>query len=82
VGPIHIYTQEPVLVVGTRGDPATPFAWAQSLTTELGTARLVAVDDATHTASLNGNPCLDAILTRYLVDLTAPTSGTSCPATG
>ena len=34
----------------------------ESLTTELGTARLVAVDDTTHTASLNGNPCLDAIL--------------------
>ena len=46
VGPIGIRTQEPVLVVGTRGDPATPFAWAESLATELGTARLVAVDDA------------------------------------
>jgi len=82
VGPIAIRTQVPVLVVGTRGDPATPFAWAESLTAELGTARLVAVDDATHTASLNGNTCLDAILTRYLVDLVAPVSGTSCPATG
>jgi pimeloyl-ACP methyl ester carboxylesterase len=82
VGPVHIQTREPVLVVGTRGDPATPFAWAESLTTELGTARLVAVDDSTHTASLNGNSCLDTILTRYLVDLTAPVSGTACPATG
>ena len=69
-------------MVGTRGDPATPFSWAESLTNQLGTARLVAVDDSTHTASLNGNRCLDAILVRYLVDLVPPASGTACGATG
>ena len=82
VGPVHATTKVPVLVVGTRGDPATPFAWAQSLTTELGSARLVAVDDSTHTASLNGNGCLDGILERYLVDLDPPVSGTACGPTG
>jgi pimeloyl-ACP methyl ester carboxylesterase len=78
VGPVRAATAVPILVVGTRGDPATPFAWAQSLTAELGTARLVAVDDSTHTASLNGNRCLDGVLERYLVDLVAPSPGTSC----
>ncbi len=82
VGPVHAQTQVPLLVVGTRGDPATPFSWAESLTNQLGTARLVAVDDSTHTASLNGNRCLDAILVRYLVDLVPPASGTACGATG
>jgi pimeloyl-ACP methyl ester carboxylesterase len=82
VGPIRVDTKVPVLVVGTRGDPATPFAWAQSLTTELGTARLVAVDDSTHTATLNGNPCLDGIVEPYLVDLASPVSGTECRGDG
>ncbi len=73
-------TAPPIVVVGTRGDPATPIAWARGLATQLGSGRLVTVDDTTHTASLNGNPCLDAVLVRYLVDLEAPDSGTSCAA--
>ncbi len=73
-------TAPPIVVVGTRGDPATPIAWARGLATQLGSGRLVTVDDTTHTASLNGNPCLDAILVRYLVALQAPVSGTSCSA--
>ncbi|MEO6470021.1 MAG: alpha/beta hydrolase [Acidimicrobiia bacterium] len=71
-------TAPPIVVVGTRGDPATPIAWARSLSTQLGNGRLVTVDDTTHTASLNGNACLDAILVRYLVDLQPPEDGTSC----
>jgi pimeloyl-ACP methyl ester carboxylesterase len=78
--PVHAATTNPLLVIGTRGDPATPFAWAESLATELGNARLVAVDDTTHTASLNGIPCVDAIVAAYLVDLKAPVSGTACAA--
>ena len=72
-------TAPPIVVVGTRGDPATPIAWARGLATQLGSGRLVTVDDTTHTASLNGNPCLDAILVRYLVDLQVPDRGTACP---
>ena len=80
-GPISFSapTAPPIVVVGTRGDPATPVAWARSLATQLGSGRLVTVDDTTHTASLNGNSCLDAILVRYLVNLQAPKTGTSCP---
>jgi pimeloyl-ACP methyl ester carboxylesterase len=82
VGPVSAHSEVPILVVGTRGDPATPFAWAESLTAQLGTARLVAVDDSTHTASLNGNACLDGILVRYLVDLAPPAAGAACGPTG
>ena len=67
-----------VVVVGTRGDPATPIAWARGLAAQLGSGRLVTVDDTTHTASLNGNECLDSILIRYLLDLDTPPPGASC----
>ncbi len=70
----------PIAVVGTTGDPATPFAWSESLARQLGSGRLVAVTGSTHTASLNGNPCLEGILTRYFVDRDAPASGTRCGA--
>ncbi|MGZ4678508.1 MAG: alpha/beta hydrolase [Acidimicrobiia bacterium] len=77
-GPVRAPTTDPILVIGTKGDPATPFAWAGSLAAELGNARLVAVEDATHTATLNGNSCVDGIVTRYLVDLALPAPGTDC----
>jgi hypothetical protein len=66
------------VVVGTTGDPATPVSWAEGLARQLRSGRLVTVAGTTHTASLNGDRCLDAILTRYLVDLVAPKSGTIC----
>lgn len=78
VGPVAAATTAPIVVVGTRGDPATPFSWARSLATELGNARLVAFDGTTHTATLNGSPCLDRVITRYLVDGRAPADGTTC----
>lgn len=71
-------TAPPIVVVGTRGDPATPIAWAEGLAAQFGNGRLVSVDDTTHTASLNGNRCLDAILIRYFVDLEAPKTAGNC----
>ncbi len=73
-------TAPPIVVVGTTGDPATPVAWAQSLASELGSGRLVTVEGTTHTSSLDGNPCLDRVLERYLVDLDVPAAGLRCPA--
>jgi pimeloyl-ACP methyl ester carboxylesterase len=73
-------TAPPIVVVGTTGDPATPVAWADGLAKELGSGRLVTVDGTAHTSSLDGNPCLDRILERYLVDDQAPAAGARCPA--
>jgi pimeloyl-ACP methyl ester carboxylesterase len=73
-------TAPPILVVGTTGDPATPVAWADSLARELGSGRLVTVEGTGHTSSLDGNPCLDRILERYLVADRAPATGARCPA--
>jgi TAP-like protein len=73
-------TAAPIVVIGTTGDPATPVAWADGLARELGSGRLVTVEGTAHTSSLDGNPCLDRILVRYLVDDRAPASGARCPA--
>jgi pimeloyl-ACP methyl ester carboxylesterase len=73
-------TAPPIVVVGTTGDPATPVAWADGLARELGSGRLVTVEGTGHTSSLEGNPCLDRILERYLVDDRPPAAGTRCPA--
>lgn len=78
--PVRAPTAPPIVVVGTTGDPATPVAWADGLARELGSGRLVTVDGTGHTSSLEGNPCLDRILERYLIDDRAPATGARCPA--
>jgi pimeloyl-ACP methyl ester carboxylesterase len=78
--PVRAPTAPPIVVVGTTGDPATPVAWADGLARELGSGRLVTVEGTAHTSSLDGNPCLDRILERYLVDDRAPATGARCPA--
>ncbi len=70
----------PIVVVGTTGDPATPIAWAESLTRELGSARLVTVEGTSHTSSLSANPCLDDALVAYVVRLRPPAPDLHCPA--
>jgi len=72
-------TEQPILVLGTRNDPATPLAWAKGLAAEIGpSARLVVAKGSRHTAFLAGNGCVDRIVLRYLVDESAPKSKRTC----
>lgn len=70
--PIRAPGTPPILVVGTRGDPATPFAWARSLAKQLDAGVLVSAPGAQHTAFGLGIDCVDDAVVRYLVDRKAP----------
>jgi pimeloyl-ACP methyl ester carboxylesterase len=70
----------PILVVGTLGDPATPYEWSEEMTAALGSARLLTYEGDGHTAFLRGGPCVDDAVTAYLIDGTLPAEGTRCPA--
>jgi len=67
-----------VLVVGTLGDPATPYAWAKQMTAALESAVLLTYEGDGHTAFLRGGPCVDNAVVTYLVKLTVPKMGTRC----
>ncbi len=67
----------PVLVVGTTGDPVTPYAWAVALAGELTGAVLLTWRGASHVASFY-SPCVRAASAAYLVSGTLPASGTTC----
>jgi pimeloyl-ACP methyl ester carboxylesterase len=67
----------PTLVVSVTGDPATPYQAGVDLAVALG-GRLVSVEGNQHTASLEGNACIDDVVTAYLVDLTVPAGQTNC----
>jgi TAP-like protein len=68
---------QPIVIVGTTGDPATPYAWAQALAKELRSAVLVTHEGEGHTAYLT-NSCVEAAVDAYLVALTVPKDGSVC----
>ena len=67
----------PILVIGTTGDPATPYEWAVELADLLSSGVLYTVEADGHTAFLSV-PCVDDVVVDYLVDLELPGDGSSC----
>ncbi len=74
----HPVGAPPIVVIGNTDDPATPLAWAQGLTKELGSAVLVTVKSAQHTAFGSGNGCVDRAVNAYLLQRVPPKVGTRC----
>jgi pimeloyl-ACP methyl ester carboxylesterase len=71
---------DPVLVVGSVGDPSTPYSGAVALAATLDNARLLTEGGgpgATHTSFFD-NACIRAKVIDYLVSLTLPRPGARC----
>ncbi|MER5355495.1 alpha/beta hydrolase [Kitasatospora sp. NPDC002551] len=68
----------PILVVGSTGDPATPYAAAESLAKGFANATLLTRVGEGHGAFGQGNGCIDAAYAAYLTDGTMPAAGTKC----
>jgi pimeloyl-ACP methyl ester carboxylesterase len=77
-GPIHASGAAPILVVGTTGDPATPYEWAVALADQLDSGVLVTYDGEGHTAYNKSNDCVNGAVERYLIDGTVPESDPKC----
>ena len=67
----------PIVVVGTTGDPATPYAWAEALAEELDSGVLVTREGESHTAYLTSS-CVQRAVDEYLLELTVPKAGLTC----
>lgn len=68
----------PILVIGTTGDPATPYAWAQALASQLESGVLVTWKGEGHTAYGHANSCLVSAVDDYFLDGKVPANGTTC----
>jgi pimeloyl-ACP methyl ester carboxylesterase len=75
--PIEVRDLPPLLVISTTGDPATPYQSGVNLAKQLN-GSLLTFDGTQHTVALQGNQCVDDIVTRYLVDLTVPPPDSRC----
>ncbi|MEV0198645.1 alpha/beta hydrolase [Nonomuraea sp. NPDC050691] len=70
----------PIMVVGAKGDPATPYRWAVSLTARLKTGSLLTYEGEGHGAYLSGSACVAQHVNTYLLTGKLPARDTSCPA--
>lgn len=67
----------PVMVVSTTNDPATPYRAGVELARQLDGV-LVTFEGTQHTVVLDGEPCIDDVAIRYLVDLEVPAEDPHC----
>jgi pimeloyl-ACP methyl ester carboxylesterase len=69
----------PIVVIGTEGDPATPLAGAVDMAGDLDSGVLLTWLGEGHTAYPKTG-CVTSAVNAYLIDLTVPAEGLTCPA--
>lgn len=75
---LHASGAAPILVVGTTGDPATPYEWSVRLAEQLESAELLTWEGEGHTAYGRAGRCVDEVVERYLLEGVLPEGGASC----
>ena len=75
---IHAHGAAPILVVGTTGDPATPYAWSKSLAEQLDSGQLLTWEGNGHTAYGGDASCVNDAVDAYLISGTMPKKGLTC----
>jgi pimeloyl-ACP methyl ester carboxylesterase len=75
--PVRAAGAPPIVVVGSTGDPATPYPWAVSLAKELESGVLITRKGEGHTG-YHASQCVQANVDAYLLDLKVPKDGLSC----
>ena len=75
---IHARGAAPILVVGTTGDPATPYAWSKSLAEQLDSGQLLTWEGNGHTAYGGDASCVNDAVDAYLISGTMPKEGLTC----
>lgn len=77
--PVRAEGAAPILVVGTTGDPATPYRWAVSLAEQLESGVLVTYHGEGHTA-YGEDACVDAVIEDYFLTGAVPATDPQCAA--
>jgi pimeloyl-ACP methyl ester carboxylesterase len=67
-----------ILVIGTTGDPATPYRWAKSLAAQLEGGHLVTYNGEGHTAYNKSNSCVNDAVDGFLLRGKVPATDPNC----
>lgn len=79
-GPVRGAGAAPVVIIGTTGDPATPYNWSESLAQQLENAVLLTYVGEGHLAYDEGNPCINDPVDTYFLTGVVPEDGLRCVA--
>ncbi|MFD4506539.1 alpha/beta hydrolase [Streptomyces sp. NPDC058457] len=71
-----------MLLVGTRGDPATPYSWTVKTAKRLGPSAVVLDNRGDGHTGYTSSRCVRAKVDDFLLYGTLPADGSSCPADG
>ncbi len=75
--PVTAAGADPILVIGTTGDPATPLRWAESLASQLESGLLLTYEGEGHTA-YGESACVNDIVEQYFLTGAVPAEGARC----
>jgi pimeloyl-ACP methyl ester carboxylesterase len=68
----------PLLIIGTTRDPATPYHWAQGLHKDLLNSTLITLNGDGHTGANRGSSCVDKAMNNYLLTGESPAHDITC----
>jgi pimeloyl-ACP methyl ester carboxylesterase len=77
-GPVRGVGAAPVVILGTTGDPATPYNWAVSLNDQLENSVLLTLVGEGHLAYDENDPCINEPVDNYFVTGEIPEDGLRC----
>ncbi|MGQ0625617.1 MAG: alpha/beta hydrolase [Sporichthyaceae bacterium] len=77
-GPVRAAGADPILVIGTTRDPATPYEWAVALAEQLESGVLLTHVGDGHTVYGDGKACIDDAVENYLLRGKPPKDGVRC----
>ena len=75
---VHAPGSPAIVVIGSTGDPATPYVWARAVASELEHGVLLTRNGDGHTG-YQASKCIRTYIDAYLVSMTVPAAGTTCP---
>lgn len=76
--PISAAGAEPIVVIGTTGDPATPYDWSVALADQLESGVLITRVGEGHTGYNKGNACVNDAVEAYFISGVVPQDGLVC----
>ena len=80
LGPFVAAGSEPIVVVGTTGDPATPYEWSEAFAANMENSVFVTWEGEGHTAYGRAGDCINKPLDDYLLRGDVPEDGLTCGA--
>ena len=75
---VHAKGAAPILVVGTTGDPATPYKWSEALAEQLDSGQLLTWKGEGHCAYGRGSSCITKAVDGFLLDGQLPEDNLTC----